>query len=67
MNLITEIESQGKLQSLKNMHDYRFRPQRRVFQALVRPGSTCHDAPDLAGPMISHLNGGRSSLSNASK
>lgn len=46
---------------------YLFRPTRSVFHALVRAGSTCQDAPDLSGPIISHLNGGRLSESNTSK
>jgi len=34
---------------------YLLRPQRRVFHALVRAGSTCQEAPDLSGPIMSHL------------
>lgn len=47
--------------------DYLLRPHKSVFQALVRAGSTCQEAPDLWGPIMSHLNGGRLSLSKTSK
>lgn len=36
-----------------------FRPLTREFHALVRDGSTCHEAPDLAGPRTNQRKGGR--------
>lgn len=46
---------------------YLLRPHRSVFQALVRDGSTCQEAPDLSGPIMNHLKEGRWSMSSTSK
>lgn len=42
---------------------YLLQPERRVFQALVSAGSTCHDAPEREGPATNHRKGGRTGLS----
>ncbi len=44
---------------------YLFRPESRAFQALVSAGSTCHDAPDRAGPATNQRNGGWICLSRS--
>ena len=45
----------GKFCMSRSLYLYLLRPQRRVFHALVRAGSTCQEAPDLSGPIMSHL------------